>query len=93
MEASKVKVLKSLIAKARNCYFSVTFVKEDGSLRKMVCQSGVKKHLSQNHAKRKQKLNPNVTRVYAPHAKGYRSFKLERVLAFKCGKDIWKAGE
>lgn len=91
MEVAKVKTLKNLIAKARNCYFSVTFVKTDGTVRKMVCQNGVKKHLKGTGTAIKRKQNPNVPRVYSPHAKGYRSFNLERVLEFKCGNDVWKA--
>lgn len=89
MDVDKVKTLKNLIAKARNCYFSVTFVKADGSVRKMVCQNGVKKHLKNTGVKLKQ--NPNVPRVYSPHSKGYRSFNLERVLEFRCGKDVWSS--
>lgn len=89
----RVKLVKNLIAKANKCYFSVTFVKADGTIRKMVCQNGVKKHLSKNPLKRNVRVNPNVPRFYSPHAKGYRSFNLERVVAFKCGKDVWNINE
>jgi hypothetical protein len=39
---TEVKQLRELVG---NKIFSVEFVKKDGSLRKMVCRLGVKKHL------------------------------------------------
>lgn len=41
---SKIKA-RNLIYKTNGSFFSVRFVKKDGSLRDMVCRTGVTKHL------------------------------------------------
>lgn len=88
----KVQELKGLIKKARHCYYSVTFVKANGEIRKMRCQNGVKKYLKSNPDKpHAADENPDVVKTYEKSVKGYRSFRLDRVLHFKCGKDEWRA--
>ena len=50
LERHKMKEIKrddlfNLICKNKNNLFSVVFLKKDGSIRKMLCRFGVKKHL------------------------------------------------
>lgn len=42
---TKANAIWRLISKTNGKFFSVVFVKKDGTLRKMVCRTGVKKHL------------------------------------------------
>ena len=45
MKEIKRDDLFNLICKNKNNLFSVVFLKKDGSIRKMLCRFGVKKHL------------------------------------------------
>ena len=45
MKEIKRDDLFNLICKNKNNIFSVVFLKKDGSIRKMLCRFGVKKHL------------------------------------------------
>ena len=42
---TKREEVREFINSMRNRYFTVEFIKKDGSLRTMNCQKGVKKHL------------------------------------------------
>ena len=63
--------------------FSVTFVKKDGSIRFMVCRSGVKKYRKTGVDLVKRVFNPDLITVFDMQAKEYRSFHQESVLALK----------
>lgn len=62
-------------------FFTVEFIKKDGSTRLMNCRTGVKKYLSDNG--KKIKLTPpsenGILRVYDIHAKGYRSINIDTI--------------
>jgi len=59
-------------------FFSVQFIKKDGSLRKMQCRLGVKKYLKGGTYKAGQN-HPELVPVYDVPNKGYRSINLETI--------------
>ena len=86
-----IEQLRSTIASTHSRMFVVRFTKQDGTTRVMYAKTGIKRHLSKNPNKRKvSSTNPNIVRVYDCESKSYKSFKLETVLEFKCGKVILK---
>lgn len=75
---------KSLLKSTNGKFFVVTFVKKDGSIRKMVCRFGVTKGVKgTGHA---LKEDSNIVRVYDIQKKEFRSINLETLLTFKCGQ-------
>ena len=86
-----IEQLRSTIASTHSRMFVVRFTKQDGSTRVMYAKTGIKRCLSKNPNKRKiQNINPNIVRVYDCESKSYKSFKLETVTEFMCGKVILK---
>ena len=63
--------------------FSVTFVKKDGSIRFMLCRTGVKKYRKTLTESVKTAINPNLITVFDMQKKEYRSFHQDSVLALK----------
>lgn len=64
-------------------FFSVTFLKRDGTIRKLNGRLGVTKHLKGCD----RTIPDNIVVVYDLQAKGYRSFDITRLLTIN-GKDI-----
>ena len=86
-----IEQLRSTIASTNSRMFVVRFTKQDGSERTMYAKTGVKRYISKKLNKRKvSSTNPNLVRVYDCESKSYKSFKLETVTEFKCGKVILK---
>ena len=77
------QAIKSAVSDGK--IFSVTFIKADGSVRFMVCRTGVTKYRKMPTFvdKMQQKINPNLVTVFDMQAKAYRSFHQDRVLALK----------
>lgn len=64
--------------------FSVVIQKKDGTLRRMVCRTGVKKNLK--GGENSHKHHPENITVFDTEADDYRCFSSERVLRIKgCG--------
>ena len=63
--------------------FSVTFVKKDGSIRFMLCRTGVKKYRKTVGETLRSAVNPDLITVFDMQKKEYRSFHQESVLALK----------
>ena len=86
-----IEQLRSTIASTHSRMFVVRFTKQDGTTRTMYAKTGLKRFLSKNPNKRKvSSTNPNIVRVYDCESKSYKSFKLETVSEFRCGKVILK---
>ena len=86
-----IEQLRSTIASTHSRMFVVRFTKQDGTTRTMYAKTGLKRFLSKNPNKRKvSNNNPNIVRVYDCESKSYKSFKLDSVLSFRCGKVILK---
>lgn len=61
--------------------FSVVFKKKDGSIRKMTCRTGVKKHLKGGESTIKHK--DNLFGVFDMSNGGYRCINLDTVISAK----------
>jgi len=62
-------------------FFTVEFIKKDGSTRLMNCRTGVKKYLT-NNGKTIKFTNPidnGILRVYDLQTKGYRSINIDTI--------------
>jgi len=68
----------------RGRFFSLTFTKRDGSVRKMVCRLGVNRHLV-NGGEHTGLGKPGLLTVYDVRAKGYRSVRLDSVMTMGAG--------
>lgn len=91
MNPLNIEQLRSTINSTHSRMFVVSFIKQDGSERTMYAKTGVKRCLSKKPNKRKvQNTNTNIVRVYDCESKSYKSFKLDSVLEFRCGKVILK---
>ncbi len=79
-------VLNLLVSSAHNSgrFFSVIFIKEDGSVRKMNCRGGVRKFLKNADVQRK--TPDGVYVVFDVKAMSYRSIPMERILAIRCDR-------
>jgi len=70
-----------------NKFFTISFVKKDGTLRKMNARLGVTKHLKGG----KKSYNPddfNYLTVYDLQKKGYRTINLSTIKKVKANKEI-----
>jgi len=73
----EVELLKhKLTTRAGGRFFSITFVKADGTTRKMVCRLGVTKH---NGGKSSDEFNYSLLTVYDVQKRGFRNINLETV--------------
>tara|TARA_R100000789_G_C2991995_1_gene146368 strand:+ start:609 stop:926 length:318 start_codon:yes stop_codon:yes gene_type:complete len=77
-----IGVAGDVLAKTNGKFFSVTFIKRtDGSKRKMLCRTGVKKYTNGEGLK----YSPNdkgLIPVYSLHDKGYRSIPINGIVSF-----------
>lgn len=96
------KVARAVIeAFSDGTIFSVVFEKKDGTLRRMVCRTGVKKHLAGGKATYDSDKNIGVWDTEAPgdHTNeagekitgDYRCFAADRVLRIKGGGNVIEA--
>lgn len=86
-----IEQLRSTIASTHSKCFVVRFIKQDGSERIMYAKTGLKRYLSKNPNRKKVcKTNQNVVRVFDMESKSYKSFRLDSVFEFRCGKVILK---
>ena len=77
VKSDKAVKAAQMIAEAAKSgkFFSVTFLKKDGSVREMNCRMGVEKHLKGGV----KTLTDNYICVYDMQAEGYRSINPETV--------------
>jgi len=77
-------LFQSVVQSTRGRFFGVTFVKADGSLRKMTCRTGVKKHTTGGGLKYNARERGNMI-VWDTSVKGYRTIKLDRLVSLRFG--------
>ena len=76
------ETVEAVLRSARNGhFFSVHFIKLDGSLRKMNCRLGVHKYL--RGGDKTTDANPDLVTVFDNHKKQYRCFDKNRVVAMQ----------
>ena len=70
-----------------NQFFSATFVKRNGEIRKMLCSVGVKKFLKGGQKKYDY---DNLLTVYDMHKKAYRTINLDTLMQLKAKGKVVK---
>jgi len=75
--------LKKIIEDTKGKFFTVNFIKKDGSKRHMLARIGVKKHLKGGESPAKNR--DNLVVVFDVHKRAYRMINLDTLLSFKCG--------
>ena len=68
--------------------FNVTFVKQNGEIRRMNARLGVRKNLKGTGLKYDAEARGNLI-VYSMSDKGYRTIKLGNVLKIKCNGNVY----
>lgn len=87
------KIVEAMIAALDDgTMFSVVFEKADGTMRRMVCRTGVTKHLKGGEATY-NKNNPDNIGVFDTEAGEYRCFNGNKVHRIKGGGATITAGE
>lgn len=71
-------------AESNGKFFSVVFIKKDGTSRRMTCLTGVKKHLKGGESTIAHK--PNLLSVWDTEKREYRSVNLDTVLTARVSK-------
>ena len=86
------QTLLKLIEILNGQFFTVEFIKKDGSIRKMNCRTGVKKHLSNNGKTIKitRPIDNGILRVYDLKKNAYRSINLDTVKKINFNKVSYK---
>ena len=79
--------LKAMIKSTKGRFFSCVTLKSDGSYRKWVARTGVKKGVK---GVGRKNTKENLVTVYEPKVKGYRTINLETLQNFNCGGFTWK---
>ena len=67
--------------------FTATFIKKDGTIRKMVCRFGVKKHLK-GGASTTAHID-NLMCVFDMEKNAYRCINTDTLLSLKFGEYVW----
>lgn len=86
MNALTKEELRERINEVKGKIFSCVFTKADGTTRKMVCRTGVKKHLKGGELPF-DPLEKGLLPVFDLHKKAYRMIPLNRVHSIKLGGD------
>lgn len=74
--------IQSVLKATQGKFFTVVFVKKDGTTRVMNCRLGVTKHLKGGVST----LNPSeFLTVYDMQAEGYRAINLSTIVSITCG--------
>jgi hypothetical protein len=79
--------LKRLLSNGR--FFTVTFIKKDGSTRRMTARTGVKKHLRGGTNKN---TNPNHLIVWSVADKGYRTVDINAITKLTFNGETYTTG-
>jgi ABC-type antimicrobial peptide transport system ATPase subunit len=91
MSTSLSSIISTAIANSNGRFFSVSFIKKDGSLRKLVGRTGVTKALKGGlcTVNRDQYII-----AYDVNAKGYRSINVNSIVALACnGERVYVTGK
>lgn len=86
------QTLLKLIENLNGQFFTVEFVKKDGTLRTMNCRTGVKKYLSNNGKTIKitHPIDNGILRVFDVKKDAYRSINLDTVKKINLNKVSYK---
>ena len=87
----KIDALRTLVEATNGLFFSVVFIKKDGTERKMTCRNGVVKHLK-GGVSTTSHCDWLIT-VFDAQKNAYRNINLATLKEFKCGEMKWVAEE
>jgi len=82
--------LQSVLHATKGKFFTVVFIKKDGTTRTMNCRLGVTKHLKGGLSN----LNPEkYLTVYDVQSEGYRAVNLSTIVSVTCGGIVLTNGK
>lgn len=84
--AEKAEIVKTIINNSKGRFFTVTFKKADGSLRKMTARTGVNKGITGTGHSRSELVKDTYALVWACDAENFRNVNYDTVESFKMGK-------
>lgn len=93
MNQTKIQTIKAAIEQTDGRFFTVTFIKKDGTERTMNCRTKVVKHLVGGPRKYdgNDKRDGDITiGVYEAKSEKYRCFKASKVTSLSIDKNIIK---
>jgi len=77
----QIKFFRDLIHSTSGKFFSVTFIKRNGTVRNMLARVGVKKNVKGTGRELSESIP--VVRIWDVQKKAWRSIPLDRILSFK----------
>ena len=80
---TKTSMLRNIISATKGQFFSVRFVKENGSMRNMICRTGVKKGIKGTGYPMSESKKLIRWRVYDMNKKAYRTIPIDRIRSIK----------
>ena len=83
MNMNKIDAVKNTIDATKGRFFIVTFIKADGTIRKMITRTGVKKGIKGTGVPMK---SADAIRLYDVNIQQYRTVKPSNVIGVQCGK-------
>lgn len=87
--SNQVQTLRNQIEQTKGRFFTVKFVKKDGTIRTMLARTGVKKGLVGGVSGTAH--IPKYFTVYDVNVRQYRNINTETMLSLKCGnKVVWE---
>ena len=86
MNMNKIDVVKNTIDATKGRFFTVSFIKADGTIRKMTTRTGVKKGIKGTGVPMK---SDDAVRLYDVNIQQYRTVKPSRVIGVQCGKLLY----
>jgi hypothetical protein len=77
--------IKEFKTSVKGKFFKAVFIKNDGTLREMICRFGVKSHLKGGELGYSPEAHNNLI-VFDVQKMAYRTINLDKLIALKCGK-------
>ena len=74
----------------KGAFFTVDFIKKDGSFRKMNCRTGVVKYLTPNPTRNKAEMPKNIVTVFDVQSSVYRHINIDTTLKIVAEKTIYE---
>lgn len=84
LERETIATTREIMQKTRGRFFSVEFLKKDGSVKRMVCRHGVRKYVN-GPGMSYTPAQFGLMTVFDVQKKGYRMINLLTIRSLKCG--------
>ena len=83
MSSTNISKYRDLIGMTKGKLFRVTFVKADGTIRTMICRTGVKRYLKGGGYNMKPEVALIRRRVFDFKKRAYRTIPIDRIVELK----------